>query len=245
MPRRSRLRLAGLPVHIVQRGVNRAICFGEDADRLLYLTLLENAVRKQACSLHAYVLMSNHVHLLLTAIDPDSPSRMMKSLGERYVPAFNKRHGRTGTLWEGRFRSVIVDSGSYLLRSQRYIESNPVRAGMVRHPRDYSWSSYRANAEGEPSMLLSPHPEYLRLAGQEDERLRVYRRFFATAAGGEELERMRNCINSGSPLGDAEFLRQLEGRTGRRLSPDRGGRPRKREATSGPDTAENRGLSPV
>src|SRR5271154_4683339 len=118
MPRRARLRIAGLPLHIIQRGVNRASCFRSDRDRRRYLTLLADAALQEGCKMHAYVLMTNHVHLLLSGDEPDSPSRMMKSLGERYVPEFNRRHERTGTLWEGRFRSSVVDTERYFIECQ-------------------------------------------------------------------------------------------------------------------------------
>ena len=170
MPRRSRIRLPGLPLHTVQRGVNRTACFLSDGDRMHYLDLLGRAAAGEGCSVHAYVLMSNHVHMLVSPSEPSSPSRMMKRLGEVYVAHFNKRHGRTGTLWEGRFKSSVVDSALYLLQCYRYIELNPVRAGMVTRPRDHPWSSYRANAEGAASILLTPHPEYIALAATVEER---------------------------------------------------------------------------
>src|SRR5258706_3286643 len=163
MPRHARLRIAGHPLHIIQRGVNRAACFAGDSDRILYLALLEELAGQQACAIHAYVLMTNHVHLLLSGDRSDAPSALMKHLGQRYVQTFNRKHGRTGSLWEGRFRSSIVDSDGYLLRCQRYIEMNPIRAGMVTRPDDYPWSSYASNANGAPSTILSPHWLYLSL----------------------------------------------------------------------------------
>ncbi|HEY2629789.1 MAG TPA: transposase, partial [Usitatibacter sp.] len=174
MPRRARLRISGLPLHVIQRGVNRAACFRSDRDRRRYLALLADAALLQGCRIHAFVLMTNHVHLLMSGDEPDSSSRMMKSLGERYVPEFNRRHGRTGTLWEGRFRSSVIDTERYLIECQRYIELNPVRAGMVLHPREYPWSSYRTNAEGRPSRLVIGHECYLRLASTDDERRAAY-----------------------------------------------------------------------
>lgn len=230
MPRRPRLRLPGLPLHVIQRGVNRAACFHSDSDRALYTELLGSAAIAQGCSIHAYVLMGNHVHVLLTPAEAGSASRMMKQLGERYVPKFNERHGRTGTLWEGRFKSAVVDSDSYFLRCHRYIELNPVRAGMVTHPRDYPWSSYRANAEGAGSFLLTAHPVYLALADDDGERLAAYRTYFGAELRDSELHLIRGSINSGIPLGDGGFVADLERQTGRRLSPNKGGRPRARTA---------------
>lgn len=228
MPRRSRIRLPGLPLHIVQRGVNRTACFLSDGDRMHYLDLLGRAAAGEGCSVHAYVLMSNHVHMLVSPSEPSSPSRMMKRLGEVYVAHFNKRHGRTGTLWEGRFKSSVVDSALYLLQCYRYIELNPVRAGMVTRPRDHPWSSYRANAEGAASILLTPHPEYIALAATVEERCATYRRLFGAAMSDDELELMRRSINSGSPLGSSEFVAQMELRTGRQLHRNKGGRPRRK-----------------
>gem|GEM_PF-2708847 len=161
MSRHRRLKIAGYPLHLIQRGVNRCACSAGARDYELYLGLLEEMSRRHACEVHAYVLMTNHVHLLLTPTDPDGPSRLMKDLGQRYVQAYNRRHQRTGTLWEGRFKSSIVDSEAYLLRCQRYIEENPVRAGMVAHPSDYAWSSHRFNADGAANTFLVPHPLYL------------------------------------------------------------------------------------
>lgn len=142
MPRRARLRVAGLPLHLIQRGNNRSACFYADEDYTLYLHHLGELARKFRCAVHAYVLMTNHVHLLLSPVREDGPSLLMKHLGQRYVQYINKTYRRSGTLWEGRFRSSIVQERGYLLRCYRYIELNPVRAGMVRHPRDYRWSSY-------------------------------------------------------------------------------------------------------
>jgi len=141
----------------------------------MYLRLLAAARAKEGCHLHAYVLMTNHVHLLVTSQTRDGISRMMKQLGESYVPYFNARHGRSGTLWEGRFRSSIVESDRYLLTCHRYIEANPVRAAMVMHPGDYRWSSHRANAMGERDDLLTPHALYLSLGHSQADRLAAYR----------------------------------------------------------------------
>src|SRR5205085_1772900 len=152
MPRRARLTIADHPLHVIQRGVDRAACFRDDHDRVLYLGLLGEVGPRFRCSIHAYVLMTNHVHLLLTPRTREGPARLMKHVGQRFVQHFNRKHRRTGTLWEGRFRSSIVDTRDYLVRCQRYIELNPVRAGMVRRAEDYVWSSHRANIGIEPSL---------------------------------------------------------------------------------------------
>jgi putative transposase len=240
MPRRARLRIPGLPLHVIQRGVNRAACFRDDSDRALYMELLAGAAIAQGCDIHSYVLMGNHVHMLLTPSEAGSASRMMKQLGELYVPQFNERHGRTGTLWEGRFKSAAVDSDSYFLRCHRYIELNPVRAGMALHPRDYRWSSYLANAEGMISPFLTAHPTYNAMAHDDDERRAAYRRFIAGGITVSELHQIRGSINSGVPLGEQGFVADLERKTGRRLFPNKGGRP----AGTGRELHEKPGSDP-
>ena len=159
MPRRHRLCPPGLPVHVVQRGNNRQVCFASVADMKAYANWLHEGADKFGVDVHAWVFMTNHVHLLLTPHNPDSISRCMQYLGRYYVRYFNYRHRRSGTLFEGRFKSSIVQSRRYLLACQRYIELNPVRAGMVGDPADYTWSSYRAHAFGRTAKMWQPHPE--------------------------------------------------------------------------------------
>ena len=163
--------------------------------------MLEEVSSLVPCSIHAYALMPNHVHLLLSPMDVDGSSLLMKHLGQRYVQAFNRRHARSGTLWEGRFRSCVVDSEEYLFRCHQYVEMNPVRAGIVANPRDYVWSSYRANAEGEGSQIVTPHPLYLSLGADVQARSARYRDFFHRELSQEDLGRIRNATNSGKPLG--------------------------------------------
>ena len=160
MPRRPRLKLAGIPVHLIQRGNNRGACFFEDDDYQFYLDHLGEPCRKYRVDLHAYVLMTTHVHLLMTPKKGEGASQVMKHLGQRYVQYVNRTYRRSGTLWEGRFRSCLVGEEEYLLGCQRYIELNPVRAGMVEHPGEYRWSSYRCNAQGSANALIRPHPLY-------------------------------------------------------------------------------------
>src|SRR5436189_377067 len=160
MPRVARSVVAGLSLHVVQRGINRQQCFFSDSDYRTYLRFLDEFCVRFGCALHAYCLMTNHVHLLLTPQAMDSCALVMKNVGQRYVQMVNKRLQRTGTLWEGRFKSCVVGSEGYVLACYRYIELNPVRAGMVVGPGLYRWSSYRANAGGEVDSLLSPHAAY-------------------------------------------------------------------------------------
>ena len=229
MPRHARLRAAGLPLHVIQRGNNRTACFYADRDYALYLQHLEELARRFGCAVHAYVLMTNHVHLLLTPDGEDGASLLMKRLGQRYVQYVNRTYRRSGTLWEGRFRSSIVQQQGYLLRCQRYIEINPVRAGIVRHPGDYRWSSYRSNAEGSPSRLLTPHEVFVALGAQEGERLAAYRALFQSELDLEQVKEIRLAVNGGFALGNTRFRAQIAGMLGRRVEPGMSGRPKKND----------------
>jgi putative transposase len=160
--------------------------------------------------------MTNHVHLLATPEESHSLSELMRKLGQRYVQHFNKVHKRTGSLWEGRFRSCLVDSQTYLLRCHRYIELNPVRAAMVRRPSEHVWSSYHCNALGESSTLINPHRTYLALGRDPEQRRTAYRQIFKAELTNEELGEIRRACNSGFALGSKEFVAQVERITGRR-----------------------------
>lgn len=175
MPRVARSVVAGLSLHVVQRGINRQQCFFSESDYSTYLRFLSQFCLRFDCALHAYCLMTNHIHLLLTPNNENGCALLMKNLGQRYVQMVNKKLGRTGTLWEGRFRSCVVSSETYALACYRYIELNPVRAGMVAVPYAYRWSSYRANAQGDPLSLVSPHPAYEALGSDNQQRLVAYR----------------------------------------------------------------------
>ena len=162
MPRRPRLELAGVPLHIIQRGNNRSACFFADDDYRFYLEHLGQACIHQGIELHAYVLMTNHVHLLMTPEDQEGISRVMQSIGRRYVQYINKAYQRCGTLWESRHKASLVDAERYLLCCYRYIELNPVAANMVEHPGDYPWSSYCHNAFGHKNQIITQHDLYRR-----------------------------------------------------------------------------------
>lgn len=207
-------------------------CFDGDGDRHLYLSLLEEMCRRFDCRVHAYVLMTNHVHLLATPNVAGAASLLMKNLGQQYVQTFNRTRARTGTLWEGRFKSSIVDSDAYLFRCHQYIELNPVRAGMVRYPADYPWSSFRANAMGEVSSLLSQHPLYLSLAPTPEERNFAYQALFGSAAlKGEDTTMIRDALKSGLPLGRPGFILQLQEVLSAKTQEGRDGRPKGRRTT--------------
>jgi putative transposase len=233
MPRKPRFFVAGLPVHLVQRGNNRAPTFFADEDRRKYLGWLGEAAERWDCALHAYVLMTNHVHLLMTPADDDGISRAMQYVGRRYVPHINRSRNRTGTLWEGRFKSSLVQTDAYLLACYRYIELNPVRAGLVAAPGDYPWSSYACNALGRDDPLLTPHDDYLGLGRSDDARRAAYRRLFEMALETGLIGEVRECLQTGTPLGDAGFRRQIERRLGRPVGFAKRGRPRKTAADDG------------
>jgi putative transposase len=225
MPRRARLRLADVPVHLIQRGNNRGPCFFANADYRRYLHLVAQLAPEFGCVVHAYVLMTNHVHLLLTPRAVDSTSLLMKHVGQRYVQHVNRTYARSGTLWEGRFKSCLVQSGAYLLACCRYIELNPVRAGMVAHPRDYPWSSHRANAEGRPDGLVVPHGEFERLGTTPQARRAAYRGLFDAGLDCSIIATIRDATNGNIVLGNASFRSEVEAALGRRAGRGKPGRP--------------------
>ncbi|ODS64428.1 MAG: hypothetical protein ABS41_03005 [Arenimonas sp. SCN 70-307] len=226
MPAIPRLDLAHIPNHIIQRGVNRAPCFVHGANYWRYLDELALAAKQAGCRIHAYVLMTNHVHLLVTPQEDGATSRMMQQLGTRYVRYFNACHQRTGTLWEGRFRSCLVGSDDYLLACQRYIELNPVRAGMVPHPGMYRWSSYHFNAQGRIDPLVQPHPVYLALAADANERWRAYRALVAEGITDQQRDALTRSTNQGRAWGSPSFQLQIGQLLGRVASTRARGRPK-------------------
>jgi len=228
MPRRTRIHLDGLPLHIVQRGHNRAACFFDDQDRRAYLGWLQEALAREHCRLHAYVLMTNHIHLLLTPEQAAHVPLVRISVGRRYVQYINHTYGRTGTPWDGRYKSSLVQADTYLLLCQRYIELNPVRAGMVDDPAGYRWSSYRANALGEADAIVTAHPPYLALGADDDARRAAYRALFRSALEDQPLSDLRLALNQDQPLGNDRFYREVEAMTGQRRELRKRGRPRKR-----------------
>ena len=219
MARLSRLCVVGAPHHVIQRGNNRQACCARTQDFAAYAAWLNEYARKHGVAVHSWVFMTNHVHLLVTPSSSDGLSQMMQCLGRRYVRYFNETHQRTGTLWEGRFRSCVVDDERYLLTCQRYIELNPVRAGMVNSPNDYAWSSFQAHAFGRPIEMWQPHPIYLKLAANQEDRLIAYRALFASPIHDNEICSIRDTTNKGMVLGSEGYRRYIEELTGRRVSP--------------------------
>jgi len=213
-------------MHVILRGTDRAAVFFHDEDRHFFLSCLAEAAAEARVAVHAYVLMTNHIHLLMTATEDDGVSRVMKRVGQRYVQHVNRSYRRTGGLFEGRFRSSLIEADGYLLACYRYIELNPVRAGLVSGPGEYPWSSYRANALGEADAVVTPHALYRELARSREARLSAYRGLFAEALGEALLARLRECTNGGFVLGSAKLKRQVAAMVGRRTWKGSPGRPR-------------------
>src|SRR5450631_2933514 len=200
MPRRSRVHLDGVPLHIVQRGHNREPCFFAEEDYGSYLHWLGDALDETDCKLHGYVMMTNHVHLLLTPRKAQAVPRLVISLGRRYVQYINRTYRRTRTLWDSRYKSSLVQAETYLLACQRYIELNPVRAAMVDDPAHYRWSSYRANALGRADPQLAPHELYLALGRNDRDRQAAYRALFRSHLDRAAIDDIRLALNQSQPL---------------------------------------------
>lgn len=227
MPRQPRYRLAGYPQHVVQRGNDRQPTFYAPADYAAYRRFLRQAADERHCRIHAYVLMTNHVHLLVTPDSPDGLAKLMQSLGRCYVRYINDTYRRTGTLWEGRYKACLVQADSHLLGCQRYIELNPVRAGMVKRPEQYPHSSYRHNALGQADPLVAHHPAYATLGKCLEESRRIYRESFGSTAETSVVDDIRRMTNSCRVLGNDRFRDQIETILACSVRPGAAGRPRK------------------
>ena len=223
MARKPRLNLAGVPQHVVQRGNNGAPCFYRDEDYQHFLAGLRDAADRNRCRVHAYVLMTNHIHLLVTPMERFGVSHLMQDVGSRYVRYINGRCRRTGTLWDGRYKSSLVDSKAYLLPCMRYIELNPVRAGMNARPGEYRWSSYLANAYGKGGALLSTHPVFDRLGVSPKQRQQAYRDSFRQVLDNEMLNAIRAALNRGWVLGRRSFQEKVRQMAELHLHPGRSG----------------------
>ena len=210
MPRRSRFVIPGQPHHVIARGHNKARTFYGRADYELYLGLLQEHLEPNECLLHAYALMPNHVHLMVTPRTHRGISDLMAVINQRFVQNINRHRGRCGSSWQGRFKSSVVDSKGYALTCQRYIDLNPVRAGIVLDAADYPWSSYRTLAFGEPSLLVVPHDVYLALGEDAPSRQALYRSICEAPLRQEELDLIRIAAAGNRPLGDREFLERMQ-----------------------------------
>jgi len=227
--------LPEIPVHIVQRGNNRISCFFAEQDRRFYLFQLGRMLRQCGCALHAYCLMTNHVHLLVTAADVRGCAQLMKHVSQLHTQYVNRTYGRSGTLWEGRFRSCLVQSEEYVLACYRYIECNPARAGIAEHPRSHPWSSYRANACGTYNALITPHAEYLRLGRDDSQRREAYTALVDCQLEPKSITKIREATNGNFALGDKEFRDALARALGKRVERGTPGRPGRAQGSTGPD----------
>jgi len=218
MPRLTRVAPIGVAQHVIQRGNNRQLCFGCESDMAAYLNWLKEYAKKYEVGIHAWVLMTNHVHILCTPNQELAVSKMMQSLGRQYVRYFNYTYGRSGTLWEGRFKACLIESERYLLEVYRYIELNPVRACMVTEPSEYQWSSYQCNALGKGSDLRTTHELYDELGRTNRERQQNYRELFKAHVSNKLITELRKATNSGLALGSECFILKLEELSGQRVS---------------------------
>ncbi len=214
MVRQPRICPAGIPQHVIQRGNNRQVCFQDFADRASYAAFLSRYWEEHEVDIHAWVLMSNHTHLLVTPRADQSLSLFMKAVGQRYAQYFNRKYERSGTLWEGRFKSCMVDTESYFLQCQRYIELNPVKAEMVQDAGDYQWSSYRCHGYGLKARWHTPHACYLNYHTVPATRLERYRSFVASPAPEGMDDRIRYAAIAGKPLGTEAFQERMQARFG-------------------------------
>lgn len=225
MPRRVRMYVPGYTYHIVHRGNNRTACFFEEENFRIYMRYMCEVLQRYGNSLHAYCLMTNHVHLLLTAECEDSISNFMKVVCSRYAQYINKKYARTGTLWEGRHKASAIDSENYLLKCYRYIELNPVAAHIVDRPEEYAWTSHHSNAWSEQDPLVSAHESYLALGSDQGSRCENYRSLFDEALSREDSHAIHSAVQSSLPLGSNKFIREIESRAGRSIGYAHRGRP--------------------
>lgn len=230
MARLPRYVVPGQPQHIIQRGNNRQAIFAADADFHFFRDALVDAAAKHGLAIHAYVWMTNHIHLLATPQFADSISKVFQSVGRKYVQYYNYTYKRSGTLWEGRYRATVVDTEQYLLKLMRYIELNPVRACMTEHSAGYPWSSYAFNADGISGLnydWLVPHEEYLRLGHNAEERQSAYRQLVKTDLPGGDVAQIRECTHKGWALGSQRFVEEIEVLAKRQAASKGVGRPKK------------------
>jgi putative transposase len=227
MARLPRLTVPGYPHHIIQRGNNRQAIFADRADHELLLSLLDENARKQHVAIHAYVLMSNHFHLLATPGTAEGIPQMMQGVGRSYVRYYNQRHARTGTLWEGRYRSTLIQAERYLLACMVYIDLNPVRAGMVADPAEYPWSSHAHYIGRRGDRLVTPHALYWELGNTPFARDQAYAELVRAGLSRQQEQALTDSALRGWALGEADYVAELQRRTQRRVAPAQAGRPRR------------------
>jgi len=226
MPRKPRFFLPSIPIHAIVRGNDRKVIFAEDADKAAYLEIAKESSQVNQVHIHAYVLMDNHVHWLISSPVTENLSKFMQYLGRRYVPYFNHKYGKTGTLWEGRFKASLIETDHYLMRCYQYIELNPVRAKMVTNPESYIWSSYRANALAEINPVVTPHELYSRLGKNGVEQAQAYRESCKEKLEEHFITDIRNAVQTGTPLGSERFREQVESLLGKKVGYAQRGRPK-------------------
>ena len=227
MPRQPRLVLPGYPHHIILRGNNRNDIFYNDKDRRFFIDCLKESKEKANSKIYSYCLMTNHLHLIVEPAEKEGLKVMMQSLGRKYVQYFNYTYQRTGTLWEGRYKSSLISKDNYLLTCSRYVELNPIRAGMVKNPTDYPWSSYISKAEGRPDELIDEDPVYIGLGKTDKERQSNYKKLFLEDISDKELKLIRFHTQKGGVIGSENFIAQMTEKLERRLILRPRGRPKK------------------
>ena len=225
MARLPRLTVPGYPHHVIQRGNNRQSIFASPGDYALLLGLLTENAKKFGVQVHAYVLMTNHFHLLATPATAEGLPQMMQAVGRSYVRYFNDAQGRSGTLWEGRYKSTLVQTDRYLLACMAYIDLNPVRAGLVADPRDYAWSSYGHHIGQRADKLLTPHPLWWALGNTPFAREEAYAKLVQAGITEEQQQQLTQSALCGWALGDTGFVADLQKRTERRVAKVVAGRP--------------------
>ncbi|WP_292934278.1 transposase [Noviherbaspirillum sp.] len=237
MARLPRLVVPHQPHHIIQSGTDRQPIFRDADDYSAFLRWLREAARQFKVAVHAYVLMPTHLHLLVSPSDEPGLGRMMQWVGRHYVPYFNTRYGRAGTLWQGRYKATVIESERYFLVCSRYIESNPVRSGLVQEPADYAWSSYAHHAGVKPDPLITDHPLYWALGNTPFEREAAYKDLMNQGLTTREVDALSEATRKGWPLGSEKFISMLAKQSERRVTPAKRGRPPKPRPGANPGTA--------
>ena len=235
MARLPRLVVPNQPHHIIQRGNDRQLIFRDADDYTVFLVHLRDAAKQYKVAIHAYVLMSNHVHLLASPSDQGGLARMMQWIGRHYVPYFNRKYERAGTLWQGRYKATVIDSERYFMICCRYIELNPVRAGIVEHPSEYTWSSHAHHIGFRSDPVITDHPLYWALGNTPFEREAAYRGLFEQGLTEEDMRALSEATRKGWALGSEQFKIKLEKNTSRRVRPAKRGRPFKRHPADSTD----------
>ena len=226
MARLPRYSIVNQPQHIILKGLEGRRLYFEEQDYQYFHDCLDAAAYNYHLKLHAYVLMPDHVHILATPANTDSVSRTVQSIGRNYVQYYNESYASSGTLWESRYRATVIEAKTYLLACSQYIEMNPVRAGLVKKPQEYRWSSYAHNALARADEMFTDAPQYRRLGPNHKERARAYRARFKNPLSGELVEQLTASAMKGWALGDSKFIRKIEALSGRRASQLPRGRPR-------------------